>query len=106
MRTFGVEEELLIVDPADGSPLALAADVLDVAANVGGSSEERGTEALTLKSEFKQEQVEVNSRPCGTAAELRAEIRHGLRRWPRPRYSMRRQPPAISVTPPWATSLD
>jgi carboxylate-amine ligase len=77
MRTFGVEEELLIVDPADGSPLALAADVLDVAANVGGSSEERGTEALTLKSEFKQEQVEVNSRPCGTAAELRAEIRHG-----------------------------
>ncbi|SDX33510.1 carboxylate-amine ligase [Arthrobacter sp. cf158] len=77
MRTFGVEEELLIADPADGSPLALAADLLDVAATDGGLSEESGTEALTLKSEFKQEQVEVNSRPCGTASELRTEIRHG-----------------------------
>ncbi|MEJ1115699.1 glutamate--cysteine ligase [Paenarthrobacter sp. CCNWLY172] len=88
MRTFGVEEELLIADPADGTPLALAADILDVAAPLYGGrtvettggkagAEEAGAGSATLKSEFKQEQVEVNSRPCRTAAELRAEIRAG-----------------------------
>ena len=73
MRTFGVEEELLIADPSDGMPLALAADILDVAAH-GGDAD---GDAASLKSEFKQEQIEVNSRPCRTAAELRAEIRTG-----------------------------
>ncbi|MDR6437617.1 carboxylate-amine ligase [Paenarthrobacter nicotinovorans] len=90
MRTFGVEEELLIADPADGMPLALAADLLDVAAPHfdeaqdgdsagadGGGAHGSGAGNATLKSEFKQEQVEVNSRPCRTAAELRAEIRAG-----------------------------
>ncbi|MCP1411974.1 carboxylate-amine ligase [Paenarthrobacter sp. A20] len=79
MRTFGVEEELLISDPSDGLPLALAADVLDVAAPRSGEAGrgEYGADEATLKSEFKQEQVEVNSRPCRTAAELRAEIRAG-----------------------------
>ena len=87
MRTFGVEEELLIADPADGTPLALAADILDVAAPLYGEATgeatgettggEAGAGSATLKSEFKQEQVEVNSRPCRTAAELRAEIRAG-----------------------------
>ncbi|MGO4146189.1 glutamate--cysteine ligase [Paenarthrobacter sp. YAF11_1] len=82
MRTFGVEEELLIADPADGTPLALAADILDVAAPLYGdatgvTTAETTAENATLKSEFKQEQVEVNSRPCRTAAELKAEIRAG-----------------------------
>ncbi|MEV7605859.1 glutamate--cysteine ligase [Paenarthrobacter sp. NPDC089322] len=75
MRTFGVEEELLIADPVDGKPLALAAGILDVASGSGKGPED----APSLKSEFKQEQIEVNSRPCGTAAELRDEIRLG--RW-------------------------
>ena len=74
MRTFGVEEELLIADPSDGMPLALATDILDVAAAHGGDVD---GDAASLKSEFKQEQIEVNSRPCRTAAELRAEIRAG-----------------------------
>ncbi|KUM35021.1 glutamate--cysteine ligase [Arthrobacter sp. EpRS71] len=75
MRTFGVEEELLIADPGDGLPLALASGLLDAAdpsdADPGGES------GPSLKSEFKQEQIEVNSRPCRTATELRAEIRAG-----------------------------
>lgn len=75
MRTFGVEEELLIADPVDGMPLALAAGILNMAAPPGAESDP--TDAPSLKSEFKQEQIEVNSRPCRTAAELRAEIRHG-----------------------------
>ncbi len=74
MRTFGVEEELLIADPVDGMPLALAADILDVASLEGPESDPEGP---SLKSEFKQEQIEVNSLPCRTAKELRAEIRAG-----------------------------
>jgi len=74
MRTFGVEEELLIADPSDGTPLALAAGILDVAGTPG---EEPSDDAPSLKSEFKQEQIEVNSLPCRTASELRAEIRAG-----------------------------
>ncbi|MFW0775872.1 glutamate--cysteine ligase [Paenarthrobacter nitroguajacolicus] len=74
MRTFGVEEELLIADPVDGIPLALAAGVLDVASPKGEDSNANGP---SLKSEFKQEQIEVNSLPCRTAKELRAEIRAG-----------------------------
>lgn len=75
VRTFGVEEELLIADPGDGAPLALASGLLDAAAP---SEAEVGPEGgPALKSEFKQEQIEVNSRPCRTAKELRAEIRAG-----------------------------
>jgi carboxylate-amine ligase len=75
MRTFGVEEELLIADPGDGLPLALASGLLDAAApSETGFGDEGGP---SLKSEFKQEQIEVNSRPCRTAKELRAEIRAG-----------------------------
>ncbi|MET3369904.1 UNVERIFIED_CONTAM: carboxylate-amine ligase [Jeotgalibacillus campisalis] len=74
MRTFGVEEELLIADPVDGMPLALAADILDVASP---ERPEPNPKEPSLKSEFKQEQIEVNSLPCRTAKELRAEIRAG-----------------------------
>lgn len=77
MRTFGVEEELLIADPVDGMPLALAAGILDIAAPPPLNASTEAEEGPSLKSEFKQEQIEVNSRPCRTAAELRHEIRLG-----------------------------
>ena len=79
MRTFGVEEELLIADPLDGLPMALAPDILNAEASDGVLAEEGGlgSGGPALKSEFKQEQVEVNSRPCSTAGELRSEIRNG-----------------------------
>ncbi|UKA50273.1 glutamate--cysteine ligase [Arthrobacter sp. FW305-123] len=73
MRTFGVEEELLIADPGDGLPLPLASGLLDAVA----PTEAEDGAGPALKSEFKQEQIEVNSRPCRTAKELRAEIRAG-----------------------------
>ncbi|WP_405474260.1 glutamate--cysteine ligase [Paenarthrobacter ilicis] len=73
MRTFGVEEELLITDPADGTPLALAAGILNAVA----PGENDAGNGPSLKSEFKQEQIEVNSLPCSTADQLRAEIRSG-----------------------------
>ncbi|MBO9703996.1 MAG: glutamate--cysteine ligase [Arthrobacter sp.] len=68
MRTFGVEEELLIVSADSGWPLPLARAVLDAAARSGSSP------GPGLTTEFKQEQIEVNTRPCETAEELRAEI--------------------------------
>ena len=68
MRTFGVEEELLIADPVDGIPLALANGILETTGPDDGPS---------LKSEFKQEQIEVNSRPCTSAVQLREEIHLG-----------------------------
>ncbi|WP_284979353.1 glutamate--cysteine ligase [Arthrobacter sp. fls2-241-R2A-200] len=70
MRTFGVEEELLIADPLAGTPLALAGSILDIAA-LAEADPDAGP---SLKSEFKQEQIEVNSRPCSTAAQLWTEI--------------------------------
>lgn len=75
MRTFGVEEELLIADPGDGLPLALASGLLEAADT--SDADPGGKGGPSLKSEFKQEQIEVNSRPCRTATELRAEIRAG-----------------------------
>ncbi len=70
MRTFGVEEELLIVSADSGWPLPLARAVLDAAARSGPGS----SPGPALTTEFKQEQIEVNTRPCETAEDLRAEI--------------------------------
>jgi len=77
MRTFGVEEELLIADPVDGMPLPFAAGILDIAAQPHIHTASNPEAGESLKSEFKQEQIEVNSRPCRTAGELRDEIRLG-----------------------------
>lgn len=63
LRTMGVEEELLLVDPGTGAPVAVSDRMQREA--------EPGT-ALRLESEVKQEQIEVISPPCtalGSAAE-------------------------------------
>lgn len=62
MRAVGVEEELLLVDPGTGAPVALAASVL--AAGEG------------LEAELQQQQVEIGTRPCTTLAELAEQLRH------------------------------
>lgn len=117
MRTFGVEEELLIADPVDGMPLALAADILDVASLEGPESDPEGP---SLKSEFKQEQIEVNSLPCRTAKNSGQRSApggrwptllpwlsggRGLPRWLPRRSSMPRRRRATSATLPWARNL-
>jgi carboxylate-amine ligase len=60
MRTFGVEEELLLVDAADLRPAPV------------GEAAVRGSAALD--HEFKQEQVEIASSPQLEAAQLRDEL--------------------------------
>lgn len=68
MRTFGVEEELLIVDPDTGDPLALVDRVLAVMGR-----------PRDVEREFKLEQVEIQTQPCITHEELLGQLYHGRR---------------------------
>ncbi|MGB6164119.1 MAG: glutamate--cysteine ligase [Pseudonocardiaceae bacterium] len=73
MRSVGVEEELLLVDPDSGRALARAAEVLRDAAADGPAADQ------DLTSELMREQVETNTQPCATLDELVAEVRRGRR---------------------------
>ncbi|HEY8702952.1 MAG TPA: glutamate--cysteine ligase [Arthrobacter sp.] len=88
MRTFGVEEELLIVDPETGEPLALAdallsgrrlaADDSPADPHAPGIEGGRGyDDGMGLSAELKLEQIETQTRPCLEYAELLGQIRAG-----------------------------
>lgn len=88
MRTFGVEEELLIVDPESGEPLALADALLagkGVAADdfpVEPEAHHAGKQAdyddeMGLSAELKLEQIETQTRPCLDYETLLVQIRAG-----------------------------
>jgi carboxylate-amine ligase len=89
MRTFGVEEELLIVHPETGEPLALADALLsgrrlaaDDAPEDPHALETEHTTAydddeMGLSAELKLEQIETQTRPCLEYAELLRQIRAG-----------------------------
>ena len=63
VRTVGVEEEYLLVDPDSGRPRAVSHVAL--AAGVGAQ----------LTAELQREQLESATRPCATLAEVEAELR-------------------------------
>ncbi|EKX62516.1 glutamate--cysteine ligase 2 [Streptomyces ipomoeae] len=67
MRTVGVEEELLLVDPETGEPQARAAAMLARAAREGAGQE-------VFQKELHDEQVELATHPQSRMAELGAEI--------------------------------
>ena len=69
MRTFGVEEELLIVDPATGVPLALADELL------GGLNGGSDPAPAGFSFELKLEQIELQTLPCPEYAGLLRQIR-------------------------------
>ncbi|MDR6559384.1 carboxylate-amine ligase [Arthrobacter pascens] len=89
MRTFGVEEELLIVDPETGEPLALADALLagrklaaDDAPDKPRFFESQGEtgfddSGMGLSFELKLEQIETQTRPCLDYDELLRQIRAG-----------------------------
>ncbi|MBT2521498.1 glutamate--cysteine ligase [Arthrobacter sp. ISL-28] len=89
MRTFGVEEELLIVDPKTGEPLALADALLagrKLAADDAPAKprllEPHGEtgfddDGMGLSFELKLEQIETQTRPCLDYDELLRQIRAG-----------------------------
>ncbi|MDW8804429.1 glutamate--cysteine ligase [Streptomyces scabiei] len=67
MRTVGVEEELLLVDPETGEPRAQAAAVLARAAQEGAGQD-------VFEKELHDEQVEFATHPQSSMADLGAEI--------------------------------
>ncbi|KRE90180.1 glutamate--cysteine ligase 2 [Arthrobacter sp. Soil764] len=88
MRTFGVEEELLIVDPESGEPLALAdallanhhvaADDLPVDPEVHHAGKQADyDDEMGLSAELKLEQIETQTRPCLEYGSLLEQIRAG-----------------------------
>lgn len=64
LRTVGVEEEFLLVDPDDGTAVAVGEAVLDAA-----------DADAELTGELQREQVETGTRPCHGLAELDRELR-------------------------------
>jgi len=75
VRTFGVEEELLLVDAGTRRPLAAGEAAVAHAAQASGGADQ----AHTLTVELQQEQLEVVGPPCSTLAEQLAAIRTGRR---------------------------
>ena len=71
-RTFGVEEELLLVDPADGRPRPTGERVVRRAGQRPDSS---GGQRPLVEHEFKAEQAEIGSTPTASAAELTEDLR-------------------------------
>ncbi|MFF9283166.1 glutamate--cysteine ligase 2 [Streptomyces griseosporeus] len=67
MRTVGVEEELLLVDPESGEPKALAAAAL-------ARAEQDDTCQEVFEKELYDQMLEFATRPQSGMAELRAEI--------------------------------
>ncbi|MFD9322433.1 glutamate--cysteine ligase [Streptomyces sp. NPDC060053] len=67
MRTVGVEEELLLVDPETGEPQALSAAVLARASR-------RGAEEDVFEKELHNQMLEFNTHPQSGMGELGAEI--------------------------------
>jgi carboxylate-amine ligase len=66
MRSVGVEEELLLVEPDSGTAAPRAVQVVDEATSLRPDQ--------PVEHEFKQEQVETSSSPCRQLDQLRAEL--------------------------------
>jgi carboxylate-amine ligase len=87
VRSFGVEEELLLVAPETGQPRAVAGTVLqtlqhEVTASGGGPDGRGGGHeaADALEAELQQQQMDTNTRPCRSVDELDREVRR-CRSW-------------------------
>jgi carboxylate-amine ligase len=86
MRTVGVEEELLLVDPLSGEPLSVAGAVLSQAERARAGSpaavdhaEDEGPGG-TLEGELQQQQLEIDTRPHTDLGELGVELVEWRRR--------------------------
>src|SRR3954471_22355571 len=90
VRTVGVEEELLVVDPS-GRPVPLGPDALEIAARRGeGETPEEHDRAdddaddeesaAHLVPEMKAQQLELGTPVCSTLADVESELRFWRRR--------------------------
>jgi carboxylate-amine ligase len=69
MRTVGVEEEFLLVDPDSGRPVAVGEAVL------AGYPVEEDDDGAGITVELQREQLETGTRPCTELDQLAAELR-------------------------------
>ncbi len=74
MRTVGIEEELLLVDPATGATRAVAQGVLHHAAAEKSRSGEDGSESV-LEAELQRQQIETHTEPQERLQDLEDELR-------------------------------
>ena len=77
-RSVGVEEELLLVDPASGQARAVAGAVMEAARDPAANPPEAGsreTPSEVLEFELQLEQLETGTRPCLSLDELGREVR-------------------------------
>lgn len=72
VRTFGIEEELLLVDPGTGEVVPMAAALWDLYVRPMDSAS-----GPVLTAEFQQEMIEVVTPPHSTMAALEADIIRG-----------------------------
>lgn len=85
MRSFGVEEELLLVDPNSSHVVPRASSLMDryprhqpqTAQNLPAGPSSAVFTGPLLATEFQQEQIEVISRPHSSLPELGTDIRAG-----------------------------
>ncbi|MFD6185051.1 glutamate--cysteine ligase [Streptomyces goshikiensis] len=76
MRSVGVEEELLLVDPDSGDPLAVSGAVLAAARrSTWLQPGVRGGEHQEFEKELQKEQLEFATKPVTEMGELQDEIR-------------------------------
>ena len=80
VRTVGVEEELLLVEPGTGQPRAVAGTVLEAARRAAADrgtdrSAGAGPETQALSFELQLQQLETNTRPCRGLDDLGRELR-------------------------------
>ncbi|HZE33305.1 MAG TPA: glutamate--cysteine ligase [Actinoallomurus sp.] len=71
LRTVGVEEEFLLVDPASGRPRAVADTMLRVAP--------RDRTGGLLQVELQRQQLETSTLPCASLPELACQVRRRRR---------------------------
>ncbi|MGD9991387.1 glutamate--cysteine ligase [Pseudonocardia sp.] len=74
MRSVGIEEEFVLVDPDTAAAAAVASTVLRIDEARRGASGPPADEGGELTSELHREQLETGTRPSLTLAELRAEV--------------------------------
>jgi carboxylate-amine ligase len=78
MRSVGVEEELLLVEPGTGIPLAVAETALRTMDADDGRQEGRpGDAGESLEFELQRQQLETSTKPCLELSELGEELRRG-----------------------------
>lgn len=74
MRSVGIEEEFVLVDPDTAAAAAVASTVLRIDKAGRGASGAPDGDGGELSSELHREQLETGTRPCHGLDELRAEV--------------------------------